>query len=42
MSAIAVRRPVRRKRDVTNGFLAVWGVLVFVFLFLPIAMIVIY
>jgi putrescine transport system permease protein len=42
MSTVAVRRPVRRKRDVTNGLLAVWGVLVFVFLFLPIAMIVIY
>jgi putrescine transport system permease protein len=42
MSEIAVRRTVRRKRDVTNGVLAVWGVLVFVFLFLPIAMIVIY
>ena len=42
MSAVAVRRPVRRKRDVTNGLLAVWGILVFVFLFLPISMIVIY
>jgi putrescine transport system permease protein len=42
MSAVAVRRPVRPKRDVTNGLLAVWGILVFVFLFLPIAMIVIY
>jgi putrescine transport system permease protein len=42
VSTIAVRRTVRRKRDATNGFLAVWGVLVFVFLFLPIAMIVIY
>jgi ABC-type spermidine/putrescine transport system permease subunit II len=42
MSAVAVRRPVRRKRDVTNGLLAVWGILVFAFLFLPIAMIVIY
>lgn len=42
MSAIAVRTVHRRKRDATNGFLAVWGVLVFVFLFLPIAMIVIF
>ena len=42
MSAMAIRRTSRGKRDVTNGLLAVWGVLVFVFLFLPIAMIVIY
>ncbi len=34
-----VRRP---PRDWVNGLLSVWGVLVFVFLFLPIAMIVIY
>lgn len=34
--------PLRRKRDVTNGLLSVWGVIVFVFLFLPIVMIVIY
>ena len=34
-----VRRP---KRDWVNGLLSVWGVLVFVFLFLPIVMIVIY
>jgi ABC-type spermidine/putrescine transport system permease subunit II len=42
VSTIAVRRTVRRRRDLTNGFLAVWGILVFVFLFLPIVMIVIY
>jgi putrescine transport system permease protein len=42
MSEIAVRRTLHPKRDVTNGFLAVWGILVFVFLFLPIVMIVIY
>lgn len=42
MSAIAIRRTPRPKRDVTNGFLAVWGLLVFVFLFLPIVMIVIF
>jgi putrescine transport system permease protein len=34
-----VRRP---QRDWVNGLLSVWGVLVFVFLFLPIVMIVIY
>lgn len=33
---------LRPKRDVANGLLSVWGVLVFVFLFLPIVMIVIY
>ena len=33
---------LRPKRDVANGLLTVWGVLVFVFLFLPILMIVIY
>jgi putrescine transport system permease protein len=32
----------RAKRDWVNGLLSVWGVLVFVFLFLPIVMIVIY
>ena len=39
MSAVDDRR-VRPTRDVTNGLLAVWGVLVFVFLFLPILVIV--
>ena len=29
---------LRPKRDITNGLLSVWGVLVFVFLFLPIVM----
>ncbi len=33
---------LRQKRDWVNGLLSVWGVLVFVFLFLPIVMIVIY
>lgn len=41
MSAAATLE-VRRKHDLTNGLLRVWGVVVFVFLFLPIAMIVIY
>ena len=38
----ATTAALRPKRDFTNGLLAVWGVLVFVFLFLPIVMIVIY
>jgi putrescine transport system permease protein len=38
-AAATARRP---KRDWVNGLLSVWGVLVFVFLFLPIVMIVIF
>ena len=35
----ATRRP---RRDLVNGLMSIWGVVVFVFLFLPIVMIVIY
>jgi putrescine transport system permease protein len=41
MSAVAVRRG-RRRRDPVNIALGAWGIAVFVFLFLPIAMIVIF
>jgi len=40
MSAVTERRHVRR--DPVNALLGVWGIVVFVFLFLPILMIVIY
>ncbi len=41
MSAIAAPA-VKRRRDLTSIFLRVWGVLVYVFLFLPILVIVVY
>lgn len=40
MSAVAA--PGRRQRDWVNPLLRVWGVLVYVFLFLPIAIIIVY
>jgi putrescine transport system permease protein len=42
MSSTAAAGTIRRKRDLANGLLGVWGVLTFIFLFLPIAIIVIY
>jgi putrescine transport system permease protein len=42
MSSSATAGAIRRERDLTNGLLTVWGIVVFVFLFLPIAIIVVY
>ena len=41
MSAVAEPR-VRRRRDPVNIALQIWGILVYVFLFLPILVIVVY
>ncbi len=42
MSALATAAARRPRRDPVNALLGIWGVLVFAFLFLPIALIVIY
>lgn len=40
--SVAAPKPKRRRRDWTNGFLSVWGVLMYLFLFAPIFVIFIF